>query len=150
MRETESENDNVMLEIKPNRDARGYLNYLDAISRVLSEKLEELENENNALKEENSLLKMEAKDRESEFIDLVNQDESITKRFIDLEQRYVEMLERFEKEQKRGKLLEIENARNMDELKSLRKENKSLLSMNSDREKLGLFEKLKKRFSEKE
>lgn len=127
--------EDFFINLDPNKDIGDYFTYLDNISKALSKRLEDLENENQTLKNELLKLKLEDDEIENRYLASKEQMESITNKYNDL-------MEKFEKEQKRAKLLELENARNMDDLKSLRKENKILVTQTSDNVKETLMEKI--------
>jgi hypothetical protein len=126
-------NDDMLNDIDSNKEIGNYFTYLDSISKALSKRLDELENENKTLKNELLIQRHEADEKEL-----------IIKKLNELGLKFEELSEKYEKEQKRAKLLEVENARNMDEMKNLRKENKILLSKTSDRSKETLLEKFQR------
>lgn len=92
------------------QDAKYLVDYLSEVIKIVSSKVQDMENENKSLKEKVS----EVEGYESEN----------TK----LKEELQKLQEKYEKEQKRANLLEVENSRNLDELKRLRKERNELLS----------------------
>ena len=129
--------DEIFVNLDETKDVGSYFTYLDNISKALSKRLDDLEYENQTLKNELLRLKLEDDEIENRYLENKEQMEALTN-------KYNELVEKYEKEQKRAKLLELENARNMDDLKTLRKENKILVSQTSDNVKQTFIEKIRK------
>lgn len=134
----------MFIDIDSNKEVTNYFTYLDNISKALSKRLDDLENENKALKTELIKLSLEAQDMDAACLDYRSHDEIISKKYLEMSEKFEELNEKYEKEQKRAKLLEVENTRIMDDLKVLRKENKVLVLQNSDRGKETLMEKIQR------
>lgn len=140
----EKNNDEVFFNIDSNKEIGNYFAYLDSISKALSKRLDELEMENKSLKDGISKLSEAAVETNNECLEYQQQMGVMSRKFIELSEKYEELLEKYEKEQRRSKLLEIENARNMDDIKNLRKENKALSAKTATKEKETLKDKIHK------
>lgn len=140
----EKNDNNLVPETDTHKDVKNYFAYLDNISKALSERLDELEKENGELKSELQELLKQYNEKNNECNDYKGQIEIISKKFIELNEKYEELNEKYDKEQKRYNLVYVENNRNMDELKNLRKEIKLLQSRASDNSKEKFFDKIKK------
>lgn len=138
MKDDKSEGKDIF-EVDSNKKISDYFTYLDNISKALSKRLDDLENENKQYKEKIISLNQGLEEKENI---LALYEEQIN----DSEQKLNELAEKLEKEQRRTKVLEVENARNMDELKTLRKENKTLITQNSDSEKTSIIQRIKRKF----
>lgn len=136
--------DNNMIETDTHKEFKNYFTYLDNISKALSERLDELEAENEDMKSELIRTQQEFDEKNIECEDFKEQIEALSSKLIEFTEKYEELNEKFEKEQKRYNLIVVENNRNMDELKNLRKENKLLQSHVSDSKRETILEKLKK------
>lgn len=131
-------------ETDSHKEIKNYFTYLDNISKALSERLDELENENNDLKAELVEAKKEYNEKDNDCSEYREQIEILSRKLMDLNEKYEELNEKYEKEQKRYNLVYVENTRNMDELKNLRKEIKALQSHVSDNNREGIIDKIKK------
>lgn len=121
-------NKEASLKIDSHKEIKNYFTYLDSISKALSDRLDELESENKTLKTELTKIQLEFDEKNNECYEYKEQIEIVSQKFMELSEKFEDIGEKYEKEQKRYNLIETENARNMDELKNLRKENKLLLS----------------------
>jgi chromosome segregation ATPase len=122
-------------------DIRNYLNHLDDITKVLSRKLSDLELENRNQRENLQEKDNEINELMKELLEERKKNESISKECTSLQDRLKEMEEKYQKELKKSNLLEVENNRNLDEIKSLRRERNDLRSR-VDKDKLTLKEKI--------
>lgn len=129
----------AFFEVDSNKKIGDYFTYLDNISKALSKRLDDLENENIGYK--NEILELEKNIEEKDKL-IQDYEDQISGN----DTKVNELIEKLEKEQRRTKVLEVENTRNMDELKSLRKENKSLLIQSSDNERVSLIQRIKRKF----
>jgi hypothetical protein len=109
------------------KDAKNYFSNLENYSKVISKKIDELEEENNFCREELKRLEGELSRRTDEYLDAVKKFDNEIHECERLKDRLRDMEEKYLKEQKKANLLEIENSRNIDELKVLRKEKSALL-----------------------
>jgi chromosome segregation ATPase len=121
-----------------------YFTYLDTISKALSKRLDELEIDNKRLKNDISQLENEYYNKDLECKEYKAQIEIINLKYLELEGKNNELIDKYENHQKRYKLLEVENARNMDEMKNLRKENKLLLSQSNVKDKETIMKRIKR------
>lgn len=138
MKEDKNES-KAFFEMDSSKKIGDYFTYLDNISKALSKRLDDLENEN--INYKNLNIELDAAIKEMEL-----QIQGYEEQLLEQESKISELAEKLEKEQRRTKVLEVENTRNMDELKSLRKENKSLINQGSDAVKLPLLQRIKRRF----
>ncbi|SKA89011.1 hypothetical protein SAMN05443428_10960 [Caloramator quimbayensis] len=125
------------------KDVKGYLNNLEGISKIVSRRIDELEEENSYLKDEVKRLQTELDKRNIEYNDIKRKDESVMGEYKRLIEKLKDMEDKYLKEQKRANVLEVENSRNIDELKKLRKENSDLLAK-LDKEKITIKDKFKR------
>lgn len=109
-------------------DIKSYLNNLEGISKMVLKKIDDLEEENKYLKDEIKRLQIELDKRNMEYNEIKRKDEGVMGEYKRLIEKLKEMEDKYLKEQKRANLLEIENSRNIDELKKVKKENSELLS----------------------
>lgn len=103
------------------QDAKYLVDYLSEVIKIVSSKVQDMENENKSLKEKEMKFEKELNEKISEA-------ESYQSENTKLKEELQKLQEKYEKEQKRSNLLEVENNRNLDELKRLRKERNELLS----------------------
>lgn len=124
------------------RDIKNYLNNLEGISKLVARRIDELEEENKSLKDEIKKLEYEVDKRNSEYMELKRKEDALSNECTRLVGRLKEMEEKFIKEQKRANLLEVENSRNLDELKALRKEHNEIASK-AEKNKTTIIDKIK-------
>ncbi|SHE91595.1 MULTISPECIES: hypothetical protein [Caloramator] len=122
-------------------DIKDVIGNLDNIVKTLSNRLNEIEEENHFLKREIERHKAEIGVLNSEL-----QNEKIKNMNLSLEctrltERIKDLEEKLDKERKKCSLLEIENARALDEIKRLKKERTEITS-ELQREKIGLGKKI--------
>ncbi|MCX7883681.1 MAG: hypothetical protein N2448_01410 [Caloramator sp.] len=125
------------------KDVKGYLNNLEGILKIVSKRIDELEEENSFLKDEVKKLQMELDKRNIEYNDIKRKDESVMGEYKRLIEKLKDMEDKYLKEQKRANVLEVENSRNLDELKKLRKENSDLLAK-IEKDKVTIKDKFKR------
>jgi DNA repair exonuclease SbcCD ATPase subunit len=109
-------------------DIRNYISHIDDITRALAVKLENLELENQRLREESEQKDEEIGELARDFLGEKNKCDALTQECTRLLEKLKEMEEKYQKELKKSNLLEVENNRNLDEIKSLRKERNELVS----------------------
>lgn len=124
-------------------DIKAYLDNFEDMTRMILKKIDDLEDENKSLKDEVQRLRIELDKRNIEYNEIIRKDESIMGEYKRLIEKLKEMEDKYLKEQKRANLLEIENTRNIDELKKLKKENNELLSKLS-KDNITLKDRIKK------
>jgi chromosome segregation ATPase len=126
----------------PTENVKDYFERMDEIAKALSKRLDGLEEENLLLKQDNERLKTELEKRTGECLEIKNQFDAMSEEHTRVLDKLKEAEGLYVKEQKRANLLEIENNRSMDELRSLRKE-KNELMMKIDRNRTSIIDKIK-------
>lgn len=123
-------------------DIKTYLKNLEEISKLIGQKIDNLENENRYLKENNKMLKYEFDKKNNDYIELRKREDAVLSEYIQILEKLKDMEAKYIKEQKKASLIEIENFKSMEELESLRKEHNELLA-NADKNKSSLINVLK-------
>lgn len=109
-------------------DIRSYVNTLNEISKVINQKIIELE-------EENDLLKKQSGKIEEKFIEKNNQNEGLSAKIKSISTENTKLMEalkelkdKYSREQEKVRFLENENARMLDEITGLNKEKNELIN----------------------
>lgn len=118
-----------------------YISTLDEISKAITGKISELEKENELLKNEIKKLEMEILNKTNECIKLKERMDNISQDYTQMAAKKSYMEEKYLKEQSRANLLKIENAKNIDEIKLLKKE-RDELQINVEKNKTKLKDKI--------
>lgn len=107
---------------------RGEAAHNDNNSNTYASLVQELLKENKALKEEVETLTAKLNDKNNECEEALKVVDKAAKEYAKLYEKFKEIEEKLTKEQKRANILEVENTRNLDELKALKKARNELLA----------------------
>lgn len=112
-------------------DIRSYVNTLNEISRVINQKVIELEEENKSLKVQSDKIEVDFTEKNNQYMGLTNKVKNISSENAKLMETLKELKEKYTREQERVRFLEGENARMLDEIRQLNEEKKELINSKS-------------------
>jgi chromosome segregation ATPase len=107
---------------------RGETNHNDHSHNTYASMVQELLKENKSLKEEVETLAAKLNEKSNQCEEALKVVDKAAKEYAKLYEKYKEIEDRLTKEHKRANILEVENTRNLDELKALKKARNELLA----------------------
>lgn len=122
-------------------DIKDVIGNLDNIVKTLSNRLKEIEEENHFLKREIERHKAEIGVLNSELQNEKIKETNLSLECTRLTEKIKDLEEKLDKERKKCSLLEVENARALDEIKRLKKEKTEMIG-ESQKEKIGIGKKI--------
>lgn len=126
-----------------NKDIKSYMTYMESAVEFISKYIENVEKENINLKNQIKMIEDEDVKLRKQNDEQKNSMDSLSKECSRLLQKLKDIEEKYSKEQKKAGILEVENNRNLDEIKVLKNEN-SELKVKNEKEPIPFKEKIKK------